>query len=138
MSDCQPEPSIRRPGLAGKWIMVVEEDGFAGLLLADLLTEAGCRAIGPIGSFAEASTLIGEAPIDAALLDGTIFNTPTNDIAAALTQFDIPFVFVSGYSCSYLRTKLLPQFRDVPVLDKPFRDWQLFDALEALLRAGSI
>jgi DNA-binding NtrC family response regulator len=139
MPDCLQETSIKRAGLAGKWIMVVEEEAFIGLTEVEILTEAGCRAFGPATSFEEAAMLIAAAPIDAALVDGTIFYTPANEVAAALAQRDIPFVFVSAYPSFYLRTKLSPQFRDVPVLDKPFQAWQMLDAVEALLerRAGS-
>jgi hypothetical protein len=32
MPDCRPEPSTKRAGLAGKWIMVVEEEDLATVL----------------------------------------------------------------------------------------------------------
>jgi hypothetical protein len=67
--------------------------------------------------------------LDGALLDGNLHGKPVDDIAAALTRQNIPFLFVTGYG----RETLPLAFRQAAILGKPFTDQQLLEAAEKLM-----
>ena len=67
--------------------------------------------------------------LDAALLDGNLRGHPVDEVAAALTRNNVPFLFVSGYGNSGL-----PQaFRNVAFLQKPYTHAELLEAAARLI-----
>src|SRR5690606_30707009 len=92
----QAPPSLAR-GLAGKRVLIVEDEPLIAMTLADYLGEAGCEVVGPASSLARARVMIDAARFDAALLDGNLSGDRVDDLAARLTQRGIPFVFITGY-----------------------------------------
>jgi hypothetical protein len=66
--------------------------------------------------------------LDAALLDANLHGKPVDEIAAALTQRNVPFAFVTGYG----RDSLPASFRTAPVISKPFTTEQLLDETRRL------
>jgi PAS domain S-box-containing protein len=124
------EPRESEPILAGKRILLIEDEPLVSMELESILTAAQCDVRGPAGTIEQAESLIAEAKCDAALLDVNLAGRPVDELAAALTQREIPFAFVSGYG-----REALPQpFRDAMLLNKPFSEEQLLATLEALLR----
>lgn len=103
--------------LAGRKVLVVEDEIVIAMLLEDFVEELGGGIVGPVGSTTGAVKLIETEEIGAATLDINIADGSVYEAAAALTSRSIPFVFVSGYSelpdCP-------PEFRDTPRLKKPF------------------
>jgi DNA-binding response OmpR family regulator len=119
--------------LEGKRILVIEDEPLVAMDLESSLTAAGCDVVGPAGTIEEAKSLVADGHYDAALVDVNLAGHPVDEIAAALTQKNCPFAFVTGYG----REALPRGFRDAVVLGKPFGQEQLLAAIEALLYQGT-
>jgi CheY-like chemotaxis protein len=123
-----PEQPISQT-LKGKRVLIVEDEPLLSMDMESSLAEAGCKVSGPVGTLAKARQLIAGADCDAALLDANLAGESVDELAAALTQRNIPFAFVTGYG-----KEALPQgFREAIVLNKPFTNHQLRSVVQALL-----
>lgn len=109
-------------------VLIVEDEPLIAMMLEDFLDVLGKNAVATADSVASALAAIGEAEIDAAILDvnlrGGEKSTP---IAEALASKNIPFVFASGGSGDSVDER----FRDRPMLQKPFT----MDGVERALAA---
>lgn len=114
--------------LAGRRVLVVEDEPLIAMTLMDDLADLGCSALGPAHSIAQALKLIANEPFDAALLDGNLSGDRVDEIANALAQKGKPFVFVTGYG----REALPAAFNHVRVVEKPFTREQIANALTSL------
>ena len=110
--------------LAGKCILIVEDEPLVALDMISSLEKANAQVAGPASTAKEALDIIANTALDGALLDGNLHGLPVNSIATALTTKNIPFVFVTGYG----RESLPPAFSSVKILGKPFTDDQLLSA----------
>ncbi len=113
-------PSI----LAGKRILVVEDEPLVALDMISSLERANAQVAGPACTVKQALEIIASTLLDGALLDGNLHGLPVDSIATALTRRNIPFVFVTGYG----RESLPPGFSTVKILGKPFTGDQLLNA----------
>jgi PAS domain S-box-containing protein len=121
--------------LTGARFLVVEDEPLVALDLADGLREAGAEVVASTGLSKQALDIIESHELDAALLDGNLHGQPVDEIAAALTRHNVPFMFVTGYG----RAGLPQAFRAAPVLAKPFQQQQMLDAATLLLeRRGQV
>jgi CheY-like chemotaxis protein len=84
----------------------------------------------PVATAAEALRVIERINFDGALLDGNLHGRPVDEIAAALTRRNIPFVFVTGYG----REVLPGAFKHIAVLNKPFNQQLLLETLKGVVR----
>lgn len=126
-SRVQQEPISQ--SLKGKRILIVEDEPLLSMDLETTLTEIGCEVKGPAGTLKKAMGLIAKSDYDAALLDANLGGRPVDELAAALTQQNVPFAFVSGYG-----REALPQgFRHAMLLGKPFNKEQLRAVVQALI-----
>jgi CheY-like chemotaxis protein len=114
--------------LAGRRVLVVEDEMIVAWLLEDMLTELGCVVIGPAGSVKQAVAMIDAQAIDAALLDVNLDGEMSYPVADALVVRGVPFVFSTGYD----KDRLLDGYRTFPVLQKPYHQSELSDALAKL------
>lgn len=123
-----PSPASGVP--AGLRVMVLEDEAVIAMLLGDMLEDLGCEVVGPAATSRDALSLIAAAPPDMALLDVNLSRGESSyEVAAALADRSVPFVFVTGHGPGGLR----PEFRDHPTLQKPFHRAALVDAVR---RAG--
>jgi CheY-like chemotaxis protein len=121
------------PVLAGRRILVVEDEMMIAMLVEDMLLELGCSVVGPVHALAEALELArSEAGLDAALLDVNLAGQPVFPVADALREKGVPAIFSTGYGDAGLRDI----DRGAPVLQKPFRAGDLARALEEALGGG--
>jgi PAS domain S-box-containing protein len=118
-----------RRGLEGKRILIVEDEPLVAMELEGNLTAAGCEVIGPAGTIEQAKSLVAAGEFDAVLVDVNLAGRAVDEIAAALTQKNCPFAFVTGYG----REALPRGFQDAVMLGKPFSQTQVLAAVEALL-----
>jgi PAS domain S-box-containing protein len=126
-SSVQQEPISQ--SLKGKRILIVEDEPLLSMDLETALTEVGCEVKGPAGTLKKAMGLIAKSDYDAALLDANLGGRPVDELAAALTQQNVPFAFVTGYG-----REALPQgFRHAMLLGKPFNKEQLRAVVQALI-----
>jgi CheY-like chemotaxis protein len=115
--------------LAGKRILVVEDDRLLALYDADLLTAWHCEVLGPVASVAAALGLLAETVPDAALLDVSLGGETSEPIARALAAIPRPFVMTSAFAPRYLD----PALRRAPLLAKPVNESCLRRVLTDLL-----
>lgn len=83
--------------LAGKRILLVEDEYLICLLASDMLEELGAVPVGPAATVAESLQLIATEAIDAAMLDVNLGGERSDAVAAALRARGIPFALASGY-----------------------------------------
>lgn len=115
--------------LAGRKILVVEDEGLVALYNADLLEGWSCSVMGPVGSVAAALALIEAEVPDAALLDVDLGGETSEPVAAALIEKARPFVVTTAYSARHLRETL----GKAPLLSKPVDEAKLREVLIGLL-----
>jgi two-component sensor histidine kinase len=118
--------------LAGKHFLVVEDEMLVALALSAGLQDAGAEVVASTGSASEAIAIIESQSLDGALLDANLKGRPVDDIAAALTRRNVPFVFVTGYG----RESLPRAFATAPLLAKPFSQAQLLEVATQLVERG--
>ncbi len=111
---------MRHPSLAGRRVLVVEDEMLVAMLVEDLLQEAGCVVVGPFARLADAMAAVAEHPLDLGLLDVNIAGELVFPVAYELERRGVPFVFVTGYGQA-----ALPRDRpDWEAYAKPFQsDW---------------
>jgi DNA-binding NtrC family response regulator len=102
--------------LAGRRILIVEDEFLLAMELELLVRRRGCLVLGPASSVEHALALIDGEPPDAALLDVNLKGERATPIAAALIARGVPFVLITGYSRPQLSE---PELRDAPRIDKP-------------------
>lgn len=113
----------------GKRILLIEDEALVAMELEAELLAAGCVVVGPAGNIPSAQRLIEEAEIDAALVDANLAGRPVDELAAALKRRGVPFAFATGYG----RDGLPQDFRDSPILTKPFSREQMLATVQQLL-----
>jgi len=117
--------------LAGRTVLVVEDESIISFLLEDMLAALGCGAVQHAGSVATALARIGEETPDLAVLDVNLAGEPAYPIAEALDELNVPFVFATGYGASGLPVN----WSTHPVVQKPFTIQGLEAALSAALNS---
>lgn len=118
--------------LAGRRILIVEDEAMIALLIQDVLTELGTTVIGPAARIEEALALARSAQIDLAALDLNLGGNPVYPVAEALAARAIPFVFMTGYG----QLGIAEPWRSRPSIAKPFRPSQLAVFLREALRSS--
>jgi CheY-like chemotaxis protein len=116
---------MKYPELAGKRVLVIEDELLVSMLIEDQLADIGCIIIGPFRRILNGLAAATTEPVDLALLDVNVAGERVFPIAEVLEQRGVPFLFLTGYG-----EAALPQDRPHwEALAKPFRDMQLADRL---------
>jgi len=102
--------------MAGKRVLVVEDEFLIALDIAGALEQGGLEVIGPLACVRDALSALEREHVDGALLDANLGGEPVGKVADALFARRVPFAFVSGYG----REQLPQQHRGVPLIGKPF------------------
>ncbi len=118
--------------LAGKRILIVEDDPFITLALEEMLAEHGLVVSASARTVASALRHAMAEGVDIALLDVNIGHEKIDPVADALAQRGVPFVFTTG--CG--RAGLPEGHLDHAVVEKPFYIDEIVAALRAELLAG--
>jgi CheY-like chemotaxis protein len=114
-------PVARRASDAFR-ILVVEDSFLLVTLIEDMFDDFGWKVVGPASTKAEALLMVECEMFDAALLDINLDGEMSWDVAVAIKDRGIPFVFSTGYDTA----TLLPDYlAGSLVLGKPFRRNQL-------------
>lgn len=116
-------------------LLVVEDELFIGFEIESVLEAAGYDVIGPVGNVTDALATIERFKDDVskpvgAVLDANLNGKPIDPIADALSEKDVPFIFLSGYG----RTHLPEKFSDVQLVGKPFDTQDLIKAVTQLTK----
>jgi len=103
--------------LAGKRVLVLEDEPLIAMVLVDILEEAGCTVIGPAHDAEQAAELLAGNEIDVAVLDVNLGSGRTSAaIADSLKSAGTPFIFATGYGEMGLRSSDREYLR----VDKPY------------------
>ncbi len=113
-------------------ILIVEDEPFIALTLEDMLDELGFGLAGTVSQVSEAIELIGQKPVDCALLDVNLGSEKIDPVADLLATRGCPFIFTTGYG----RSGIPNAHAERPVLQKPFRMDDLANSLKATLPDG--
>lgn len=110
-------------------ILVVEDSPVVAPFTADILSELGCKVVGPAPNMAAARALVENGEFDAALMDVHIRGERVFPLCEVLKARDVPFVLTSGYADWTMPQK----WQDRPRLQKPYKLEQVEEALRSLL-----
>jgi PAS domain S-box-containing protein len=116
--------------LSGLRFLVIEDEPLIALDLVGILEKAGAEVAPPVATDKAAIFAIENTAFDAALLDANLHGRSVDDIAAALTRGNVPFIFVTGYGREGVRSS----FKSATILSKPVSELQLIQAVCALLQ----
>ncbi len=117
--------------LAGKRILLVEDEPIVAIMAADLIEDLGAIVVGPAMTLAAALSLAETAALDAAVLDVNLNGVRSDPAAEALARRGVPFVLATGYGAPGAGAAA-----GAPVLDKPYTEQALKHALAALIARG--
>nr|WP_294517782.1 response regulator [uncultured Rhodopila sp.] len=118
--------------LAGKRVLIVEDELLVALMIEDFLTDFGCTTIGPCATVETALQAVETESLDLALLDVNLSGERVYPVAEALAERHIPFLFLSGYG----EEAIPPGHSDWKVCAKPFRGSELAGMLCAVMGAA--
>lgn len=108
--------------LAGRHVLVVEDEYFVAVELAEALRAVGAVVVGPAATTDAALALAAAGHLDAALLDVNLNGTMVWPVADLLMARGVPVVLSSGYEA------VPPAYAHLPHYQKPA-------AVHVLLRA---
>jgi CheY-like chemotaxis protein len=115
--------------MAPRKVAIVEDEGMVAGLLEDMLIDLGHEVVAIVGRMDRAVQLVSETSADVVLLDVNLNGEQTYSLASTLVSRGIPFIFSTGYGS----TGLKPEWREAPILQKPFQARDLERALSRAL-----
>jgi CheY-like chemotaxis protein len=114
--------------VAGKRILVVEDEALISAMVEDMLCSLGAIVIGPASTIEKGLTLAATEAIDAALLDVNIRDKRIDPVADILQSRGIPMLFATGYGARAFVEGSKPAY-----IDKPYTQETLASALTKIL-----
>lgn len=113
--------TVEKP-LAGRRILLAEDEGLFALELERILEEFGCEVVGPLASVDEVLENAQRGNFDGALLDVNLRGRQIFEILPALQKLGLRLIITSGYD----DVTLFPApFRTMPRVAKPFDEREL-------------
>lgn len=112
-------------------ILLVEDELFIGLDMAEEMEANGFVVHGPVTDIDSAQKIVGQMQFDAAVLDYRIRNAYSGALSEQLSNKGIPVIFVTGISNLAGKEQLHPT---TIVLEKPFVSADLITAVNQVLR----
>jgi DNA-binding response OmpR family regulator len=116
-------------GLAGRRVLVVEDEVLVAMLVETALQDENCIIVGPCGTLPEAVEAARTETLDLAVLDINLAGNLVFPAAEVLAARGVPFLLLSGYG----EVALPSDRRHWPICAKPFSLHDLVSRLSALL-----
>jgi DNA-binding response OmpR family regulator len=110
-------------------VLVAEDYGTIGMMLAEELVEAGFGVSGPFSSCDAAMDSLDKEPPHAAILDIELIDGACVALARELKSRHIPFIVLTGHAPTSSHDDA---FSGVPWLTKPFGHEEIIGAVRAL------
>lgn len=123
---------MSHPDLAGKRVLLVEDEWLVAVLIEDMLTEAGSVVVGPFARVIEGLAAARTEAVDVALLDVNVGGEQVFPIAHQLEERGVPFLLLTGYG----RAALPKDGLHWDAHPKPFDPTQLTACLAQKVRAA--
>ncbi|WP_380871816.1 response regulator [Sphingomonas sp. DBB INV C78] len=115
--------------MAGKRILVVEDEFFIASDLNRALGREGAIVIGPVGQLEKGMSLANSERIDAAILDVNLDGKMSYPLADRLTELAVPYLFVTGYD----GWSMPKEYDRLPRIAKPFSMMSVVDTMVTLV-----
>jgi CheY-like chemotaxis protein len=112
--------------LAGRRVLVVEDETLILMMIEGMLEDLGCTSITAAGTCDQAISLIQHQAFDAAMLDMNLDGRDSQAVADALAARGVPFVYSTGNTTGH---DIREGFNGRAVLRKPFSFEELAAAL---------
>ena len=119
---------MRTRPLAGRLVLVVEDELLISLDLQQALREAGAKVVSA-GYVDAALYMTEQAELSAAVVDLRLGKGDGASVCQRLQRLGIPFVVHTGYSADEVRQ----QYSNAPVIRKPARPELIIAALMSIL-----
>jgi DNA-binding response OmpR family regulator len=119
--------------LAGKRILIVEDEQMLVDYLADAIVAEGAEVIEPVATVNAALDVIANTPVDGVTLDLKLAGEMTFQVADALAARNIPFIFLTGYGAADVPAR----HANVTRVEKPVAPTAVCRTLEAAIAAHS-
>lgn len=120
--------------LAGRRVLVVEDDFLLAMELEAMVERSGCAVVVSASSVPQALAKLDDERPEVALLDVNLKGERATPVAAALRARGVAFVVITGYTGQQLSE---PELRDAPRLDKPVNYRELRRAVAQALKAAA-
>jgi CheY-like chemotaxis protein len=120
--------------LAGKRVLLVEDEPLLLLDLQDMVVRMGCQVVASRGDLSAALNQARDAEVDLAVLDVNLGGERIDPVADVLAERGIPFVFASGYADAGIPG----QHAHRPLVQKPYQGEKLHAALMRCAEAGGL
>jgi CheY-like chemotaxis protein len=114
--------------LAGKRILVVEDEALLATMVADILECLGATIVGPAATLKKGLMLAEHGQIDVALLDVNLRGEGIDPVADMLFSRGTPIVFATGYG-----ERPAGPWTNAPIIGKPFVEAELLRAIRQAL-----
>lgn len=112
-------------GLAGRRVLLAEDEYFIAADMADAFESCGAEVVGPASSVDEAYRLTCSTAIDGAVLDVNLRGETIFPVAEALGERGVPFVFATGYDSESIPAR----FSHIVRCEKPVNAYRIAEAL---------
>ena len=121
--------------LAGRRVLVVEDEYYLADDLARALATAGATVLGPAPSVAAALDLLAQEPaLEAAVLDVNLGGEMVYAVADMLAVRGIPYIYATGYD----ETVIPERYSAAPRAQKPIDPRHVIDTLAKLIGASAL
>ena len=124
-----------QPSLAGRKVLVVEDEYLIADDLADMLTQAGANVVGPAASLPIAMRMLDQGEeVDAAVLDINLRDVEVFPLADRLHEQRVPMIFLTGYG----ENAVPDRFSSIGRCEKPLEIHKVIEFLGSVLgRSGA-
>jgi DNA-binding NtrC family response regulator len=122
MADNSTMPESTKQPLAGRRILIAEDEGLIALELEQMLVDFGCDVVGPVASVEGVLETAERGGFDGAVLDVNLRGRQIFEILPKLQGLGLRFIIASGYDDV---TLFPPPFRGAPRIAKPFDEREL-------------
>src|SRR5690348_12278348 len=114
--------------LAGRRVLIVEDEVIIGVMLGQEIERAGGVPLGPVTTAEEAALLIDKTEVDFAVLDAKLGDGSSAELASLLDARGIRYVVASAYEA----TDLPKELKGAPFVAKPIAAPVLVETLARL------
>jgi CheY-like chemotaxis protein len=116
--------------LQGLSILVVEDEYFIAMEIANAIQRCGGSVVGPVAVLEKARDLAQHATVDGVILDLMLNGKSTLSFADELMSRNTPVILATGYARSHI-----PEgYSNLPQLAKPLREAALVRLMERTFR----
>lgn len=120
--------------LAGKRVLVVEDEFLVAHDLKRALTALDAEVVGPVANLPAGLSLADDEELDAAVLDVNLCGAMSFPLTDRLNEAGVPIVFVTGYD----EWALPDQYLAAPRVTKPFACADVTSAVERMCLSGPV